>query len=315
MAANVDTEEVEALLADDNADARASREVEARDFGQPRRLSAAVVAELRRVVESCLSTAEIELSKLLHGRLRLELGMAHEVNAQTVLDGLQEPMALVRFTAGGHPAWAQWEIESATMAVEQLLGAPEPRPESRELSSLERTILRTLIEGACRAVGGGLGLQLDDFHAVAQRKQAGHWREAEQADPHRLGIELHLETPAGNSSLRIYLPIFEAQLAALPRRAAAAARASRLPAHLETVEVEVAAALGTAELPLSELLAIEVGDVLPIDARRGDLVRVVTEERDLGLAELGAHRGVLALRIDHWNPLPGPTEDPNATQA
>ncbi|MEO0652375.1 MAG: hypothetical protein AAFZ65_17005 [Planctomycetota bacterium] len=175
MATNVEPEEVAALL-EDSEPARTRPEVETRDFREPRRLSTDVVAELRRVVESSLPAAELELNRLLHGRLRLELGAAHEVNAQSLLDGLQEPMALVRFRAGGHPAWARWEIESATLAVEQLLGAAEPKSALRELSSLERTILRTLIEGACRAVGDALGLELSEFESVAQRKQAGHWR-------------------------------------------------------------------------------------------------------------------------------------------
>ena len=299
MAANVEPEEVEALLEDSGEPITATCPVETRDFGEPRRLSTAVVDELRRVVEASLPTAEMELSRLLHGRLRLELGAAHEVNAQSILNAIQEPMALVRFNAGGHPAWAQWEIESATMAVEQLLGAPEPVPASRELSSLERTILRTLIEGACRAIGTGLGLELTEFQAVAQRKQAGHWREVDNADPHRLGIELHLETPAGQSSLRIYLPIFEAQLASLPREGERSVPGA-LPRHLCPVELDVSAALGQAHLPLSELLAIEVGDVLKLDARRGQPARVIAAGHEIGDAELGSRRGVLALKVERW---------------
>jgi flagellar motor switch protein FliM len=298
VAANVQPEEVEALLSN-GADAgvsRAGRDVETRDFRRPRRLSPSVVAELRRAVEASLPSAERELAKLLHGRLRLELGAAHEVDAQTLLGSLQEPMALVRFDAGGHPAWARWEIESATLAVEQLLGASEPRAAVRELSSLERTVLRTLIEGACRAVGSGLGLQLDNFQAVAQRKAAGHWRDAQHADPHRLGLELHLDTPAGQSSLGIYLPIFDAQLSAI-RDGATLALPVDLPGHLERVEVTVAASLGHASLPLSELLSIEVGDVLQLDARRGDPLRVIAEGRDFGQAELGSKRGILSVRL------------------
>ncbi|MEO0650277.1 MAG: FliM/FliN family flagellar motor C-terminal domain-containing protein, partial [Planctomycetota bacterium] len=121
--------------------------------------------------------------------------------------------------------------------------------------------------------------------------------------------ELHLETPAGQSSLRIYLPIFDAQLAALPR-ARTAALPSHLPNHLRKVDVLLSAQLGLAELPLNDLLNLEVGDVLSLDARYGDPLRIVAEERELGLAELGSHRGLLALRVAQWNqdPLLTPSE-------
>jgi flagellar motor switch protein FliM len=291
VSSNVESHEVEALLEGlDRPTGRRAPEVEARDFHQPRRMSGVAVAELRRVVEASLPKAEQELSRLLHGTLRLELGSAYEVNADRLFD------ALVRFDAGGHPAWAQWEIESAVCAVEQLLGAAEPQTVARELSALERTVLRTLIEGACRAVGSGLGLPFENFRAVAQRKAAGHWREAKNSDPHRLGLELHLQTPAGQSSLRIYVPIFDAQLRFAAQESAAAVP-QQLPRHLGGVELAIGARLGRTELPLDQLLALQPGDVLTLDLRRGDPLVIEADGRELGRAKLGNHRGRLALRL------------------
>ena len=214
MSSNVEPEEAAALMdAFDPEVAGGDREVSQRDFRVPLRLRASSISELRRVIETTLPQAEIELAKLLRGRMRLDVVSASEVNSESLLEGLSEPLALVRFTAGGHPAWVQWEIESAVEAVEQILGASEPTAATRELSPMERTVLRTLIEGVCTPLFTRMGLDCSGFEAIGQLKEAGDWREAELwADPHRLGLELRLTTPAGASNLRLYLPIFDAQL-------------------------------------------------------------------------------------------------------
>lgn len=316
MSSNVEPEEAAALM--DAFEPRlrgADRSVEQRDFRIPRRLRASSIAELRRLIETTLPEAEIELAKLLRGRMRLEVVSASEVNADTLLDGLSEPLAVVRFVAGGHPAWVQWEIESAVGAVEQILGASEPTPAARELSPMERTVLRTIIEGVCTPLFKRMGLSVSGFQAIGQLKAAGDWREAEQwADPHRLGLELRVTTPAGASNLRLFLPIFDAQLT-FAARIAAKGGDTALPHHLSGVELMLSARLGSVELPLSELLALEVGDVLPVDARRGEPIAIHADDRVLGHALLGNRRGRLALRLTEFTHGDPATESPTPETA
>ncbi|QDU70036.1 flagellar motor switch protein FliM [Engelhardtia mirabilis] len=314
MSTNVDPEEAAALMdAFDTSRGQTVREVEQRDFRVPLRLRGSSIAELQRVIETTLPQSEIELSKLLRGRLRLDLVSAGEFNAEQLQDGLDEPLALVRFSAGGHPAWAQWEIESAVEAVEQILGASEPTPATRDLSPLERTVMRTIIEGVCTPLCRRMGLPVEGFKAIGQLKEAGDWREADHfADPHRLGLELRLTTPGGASNLRLYLPIFDAQLT-FAARIAGQKLPPKLPPHLSAVELPVCAQLGTIELPLSELLALEVGDVLPLDAHRGERIKVHADGRDFGRAILGSRRGRLALQLTSLTSEPTEPEPPAAT--
>ena len=71
----------------------------------------------------------------------------------------------------------------------------------------------------------------------------------------------------------------------------------KLPEHLDLVPVAISARLGAADLPLAELLALEVGDVIPLGVDAGAPLEVWAEDRPWAQAMLGASAGRLALRL------------------
>ena len=77
-----------------------------------------------------------------------------------------------------------------------------------------------------------------------------------------------------------------------------------LPEHLGPVDVTISAQLAGCEVSLDQLLALEAGDVIPIDARVGDLAVVKVEGCAFARARLGQHRGQLAIRIEQLEAKP-----------
>jgi flagellar motor switch protein FliM len=116
----------------------------------------------------------------------------------------------------------------------------------------------------------------------------------ERFDPRRLLILLELEIPTGTSSLRLYLPPPACDENASVRPDA---KKQELPRHLCDVPLSISARLGAADLPLADLLALEVGDVIPLGVHTSSPLEVWAEDLPWANAMLGASSGHLALRL------------------
>jgi flagellar motor switch protein FliM len=71
-----------------------------------------------------------------------------------------------------------------------------------------------------------------------------------------------------------------------------------MPAHLGAIPVEIGVQLGSTDLPLSELLGLEVGDVILLGVEVGSTLDVYVEGEACASARWGQHQGQLAIKID-----------------
>ena len=199
------------------------------------------------------------------------------------------------------PAWCFWEPAAAAGTVEAILGAKSAVGVARKLSPTETRIAAQLLTEIVRAVAGGLALAVSDFAFVQVKTELGSWREAGgEADSYRFEVPLEVRLGEQASTLRIYLPGIASEEAE-----AGALAPETLPAHLELVEVELSACLQGCEISLDQLLALEAGDVIPLEARLGDPTTLSIEGLTLAQARLGRHRGRLAVRIERLDVQPG----------
>jgi len=79
---------------------------------------------------------------------------------------------------------------------------------------------------------------------------------------------------------------------------AAAAGPDSLPEPLREVSVEVAVQLGGATIALRDLIALEPGDVIPLDATPASAVSVDVEGRPVGVGRLGILDRKLAVSLE-----------------
>ncbi len=319
MADNVNPDEAAALSEAAGGDPSAGRVavVTARDFTVPRTLSADRIGRIRKTLSARLQTIANALAGPLRGHPTMTLGEVAEMNAHGLFDGFVRPFLVHGFTCNGQQAWLIWDAAAARAASDTILSGPESEAEDEAqapkepgdpmLTRTERRVVASLLDSMVVTVADEFGLAIE----------AGEiWQEPEEmttledlgpdADSRRmlihLGIEIENEEP---SDLRIYLPgIVDPDEDLLDHDS------DNAPSHLALVDLELSVHLGGTDVPLSELLAIEIGDVIPLDSRVGDLVDIEIEENICARARFGAQEGRLAVIVEEVG-LALPPAEPN----
>lgn len=300
MTAPIEAREAQAIL----AAVRATQQdvpaaVEPRDFGRPLRLSARALQEVRRRVQVALGECELKLARALRSPIELELAELGEVSVEQSFAELAEPFALVRFDVGGQPAWLRWECAGAVAAVESMLGLPSATAAERTLSSVERHFFLELAESIAGPIAQALDLAAREPRVVAAADDAGSWTDGgEGADSARLRLHIVCNRLGSTSAIDVWLP----GVTAGERQNEAPPQA--FPKHLDDVAVWLSARLGARDVPLSELLAIEAGDVIPLETATDGWLDVLAENVPCARARLGCSAGRLALQIEEVGPPP-----------
>jgi len=282
--------------------AKPARDVAARDFARPKRFGRERTGVIQLALKKLLPALEKRLDEVAGLRVAFELGELGEVDAETIFASPNEPPCVLRFRCQKAPAWLVWDPAAAVGVVETIFGAKSASGAVRKLSPTEVRVATQFLSELVRAVAGALALTTSDFAFVQVPAELGTWREGgPEASAHRLEVQLAMKRGGEASLLRLYLPGVEpgaeAALEALP---------AALPEHLERVEVELSARLEGCEITLDQLMALEEGDVIPLDARLGDPTRLCVEGLILAQARLGSHRGRLAVRVERLSVNPEP---------
>lgn len=301
MKNDLSPEERQAVLDEQRGDAKPGGAVSPRDFRKPWRLSREGLDGVRRSLERRLPGLESLLGTWYRQDVPVRLEDVGEIASAGLFDGLEEPFVLLCFRVAGAQGWAIWENKSARNAAAIALGGAveEGKSEPRRLSTLEQGVVRDLCGGVATYCAQHLGLTVEspelvqDARAFLLAVDAGL-----DADPARLYLHLALEAPDGESIVRLYLPGVTGP-AAKPSKPPAG---TALPEHLDDVPLEFSARLGSVELALSELLGLEVGDVIPLETDSRSPLNLYIDDRPAGHAHWGSHQGQLAIRILEFDP-------------
>lgn len=306
MSSNLSAEEAAALAAalpGANAAAK-SASVAPRQFDQPLRLSASDLEGLRERLRKALKEVERDLSGPLRSAVKLELVDASEVSAEGLASAQQLPFAALRFEVAKQPGWLTWSGKAPIDALEVALGASAPgENQPRRLSPVEQSTLLRLLGGATKKLAASVALDATSFSVAQDVEGFGSWRQGgERAEAQRVRVVVGVQALGSESQWQIYLP----GITSTARTPAKLAPQAPLPQHLSAIPVELRVVLGSAQVPLAQLLALEPGDVIPLDCELGDSLTVSVEQRACMRAQLGQSRGNLAVRIESiQRPLPG----------
>lgn len=327
MSDNLEHEEVQAILdaVDTGEGALPPAEVQPRNFRQPRRLSRQRLQYLAQLVNASLQGVCREVASPLRQHHKISLASISEVNVLGLFEGYEPPFIASVFECGGHVSWILWDSTAAAAAVETIVSGPssagtvqeqghEPgaraqSPAARHLSQSECRVVESLLQRVLVPVAGAFGLDVSGGRVAQEPEELTTLEDCgPDADARRLMLHFLFEGPGGPSDLRIYLPdvgeedpIGEGQ---------AAPAETPLPDHLEPVGLEVAAYLASTDVALSDLMALEVGDVIPLGVEVGSPVNLYIEDRCCAHATWGRHHGMQAVRVDDLSPHPGTIEEP-----
>jgi flagellar motor switch protein FliM len=294
---NVSAEEVRAIQDLARPDEGVPDEVRVRDFTAPRRHSAAHLAKLARAAQASLEATESHLSIWLHSAHKVEIAAVVEADARSIVGSLVDPFSVLAFDAAGQVGFVVWEMSALIAAIETALGSIEVKDaKPRPLSSVETKVLALILTRVAELVSTSLGVTASKCRIMSDALELARWEEAPGADAQRIGVQLAIDGPAGASTLRVYVPGVKPETATASTPAKPA-KTKALPAHLAALVVEVRAEVGAVDVRLQDLLALEVGDVLRLPTKIGDLLRVRAEGETCAYAELGQHEGRTVLRI------------------
>jgi flagellar motor switch protein FliM len=294
VATNLEPREVQAILdLTRTADGTRPAEVATRDFERPLRLSPDEIEAARIKLRRALPGLEAELARSLRKTHPLELVDLGEVTAEGLFRELEPPLAVLCFEVDGQPGWVVWDPLAALMAVEIVLGGSEPTStEARPLTTVERGVITRILSGVARNLGRALGVEPSQFRAPELKDDLGGWHDGgRNADRRRLHLHFAFQGPGGASEMRVYMPGVD------PAEAASSPPAPALPSHLGRVCVSVVARLGHSDIPLSDLLSLEPGDVIPLRATTDEPLWLDVEDLPSALGVLGSKNGNLAVRV------------------
>jgi flagellar motor switch protein FliM len=271
--------------------------VAARDFAQPLRLDGATLEEIGRRLQRALPTFEAALRPSLGEAWSVTLERVGEANARRFFAETKESRVVAFFRLQGAPSSIAWRTSAAAAAVDAVLGSSSPPASSstgpeRPLSRVEARLAGDLLLALAQAAAKALGLSLSDFELLTEEAAIRmRVEDLRDADPHRLEVDLGLRGPSELAAPRFHIGGLRPEAAPTPPAVTA------VPGHLDAVELEIRARLGDGEIPLSQVLGLEPGDVIPISALPA-LACISVEGRNVARARLGTHQGRLALRIE-----------------
>jgi flagellar motor switch protein FliM len=295
---NVSPEEIDALVGDETTTPQ--EVVKLRDFRQPRRLSAAQQQSLRLAISQALPAMEGDLSIWLRGECTLSLTDLGEATAVGLFDDFADPLSILTFEVDGAQGWVVWDTDAALRASIIALGTEIPEDFGvRPLSPMEQGLVTDMLGVFTSHIGRLLGLELATTSYSQDVRDFLTQHEADEGqDLQRLYVHLNLESGAGSTVLRFYLP------GILPDVIVAKDPLAQLPTHLGAVSVEVCAEFGCVDVALPDLMQIEVGDVIPLNIKVGDSVNVRVEGNLSGQARWGQHNGMTSIIIERLSTLP-----------
>jgi flagellar motor switch protein FliM len=302
VSTNVEPEEAEAInaIVQEGSSEETPAAVVQRNFNQPRRFSGESLVGFQRSLTLGLPQLDKRLRELFKCPLRTEALEVSEVSAEGIFDQLEAPFALAGFTIAGQPAWIQWDIRAAVQAIELQLGSAGT-PEPRELSHIEGFMLDDILSSVVDVVTRTLNLEASEHGVISIVEDITPWQDpGPEAEAHRLMVAIRIEGVGEGSTFHLYLPGMKSDDSDHPEYEAAAA----LPEHLNPVNIELGAYLGSSEIPLNDLLAIEIGDVIPLGTALSDPLQLRVEGYEFGTAEMGTHNGNRAVRIIEVSPRP-----------
>jgi len=303
LARNVTEPEIDALLA---SPAEPRPAVVSRDFREPRRYSASDLETLRRqgeiaaaaVLESLRAVVPIEIVPEA-----IEVAEA-SLDVATRGDGTEIVGALCDGATG--PSVALLEALSAVAIAELALGADENEStESRPLTPLESKLVERLLVRVLERAAQSLQIPGKDPRFFASRTALS--REL-GTDGDRRRIAIRIPFSIGPARAVIHLLMAGVKLPPPAKSAAPAkdARKTSLPAEIAPTNVEISAVLARTDILLTELLALEPGDVIPLDIGPGQPIALEIEGEPRARAKFGARDGRLAVRIQEILRTPAP---------
>jgi flagellar motor switch protein FliM len=309
MARNVTEQELDALLARPagnqpgvdaaQPDVDAARPaVETRDFHEPRWLAPEDLEAFQRPARGAGASVVEGLRAALPREVEFDgVEVAEDSLDSGLRDPLPESVAIVSDGPVG-PSLAILEVRGALSLAELALGAGDASAiTAHALSPLESEIVERLLAQAFACVAQAFNVPAKDPRFVSDPAELARVLGSE-GDKRRVAVRVAIALGENKFVLHFLL----AGVPPPPRKSSANARDKQagkgaLPAEIGSTRVEVSAILAELEIMLTDLLALEAGDMIPLTVAPGEPILLRIEGEPCGRARFGERDGRMAIRL------------------
>ncbi len=264
------------------------RAVKTYDFRRPDKFSKDQLRTLQAIHENVARIAGARLGASLRSPVPIQLATCEQMVFDEYLNGLDLPAQLVVLRAGplAGPMLLELDLGFALAGVERMLGGHGVlSPDRRDPTMIEAALIRRLVDEIVPAIGEAwTHLATFPVDVVETALSPALLR---VAAPSEVAAVLTFEIRFGGRAATFAVVYPHAALEPLLSRLSATAwyaqadrdrdtKASRplLEAALDRVEVPLTAILGAVELPVDTLADLKPGDVIRLDERVADPIRI-----------------------------------------
>ena len=295
MARNVTEQELDALLARTSGPRPA---VETRDFQEPRWLSPEDLEALHWPARTAGSAIAESIRSAVPLEVELETVEVSEGSLDSATRNPRPASVVLVLDGPAGPSLATIDLANGLWLAELTLGATDAGPGAgRELSPLEAQIVERLLARAFACVAKAFGMPAKEPRLVTHDAELLRALGTE-SERRRVAVCFAIRLGANKFVLHTHLagvtpPPRKSSTNAPPKQMIKAA----LPTEIASTSVELTAILEETEIMLTDLLALEAGDLISLNLAPGEPIVLRIEGEPCGRARFGERDGRMAVRV------------------
>ncbi len=246
------------------------------DFSVPDKFSKDALRALQHLHDGLARSLTTSLSAHVRGMMQVDSPVVTQQTYQQFIAEVAEPSVLAAFSAEPLPGTGVWEIEAriAFPIIDRLLGGPGHGIEVlRSLTEIEMTVIQRVVNVILDQWREGWGHTAELHPKLLSLETNPLFLQI--AGPNEIvlavAFAVHLGPDEGQMRLCLPFPCLEPILSRLAMRAWSQGPAAPRPGQeaevaraLQGARVPVHVELGRARLPLSTVVALQAGDLVPL---------------------------------------------------
>ncbi len=285
------------------------RQVTLYDFKRPNRVSKEQLRAFRGVHDKMARSLASQISAIMRSIVEIQLHSVDQMTYGEFLMSLPNPTSFNVFSVKPLEGSGVIEINPsiAFPMLDRLLGGKgEPFDASREFSDIELSLFETILRVMMSTLKEAWGPVMEVYPIVESKESSPNV--VQIVAQNEIVVMVVMEIIIGHSSgmmnicypviaLEPILPKLASRDLMLNETSSKKSRNTELQVLLGGAQVSVEASLGKTDLRMSEILSLQVGDVLRLPSAANDIVTVSVDSKERFRGEIGLRRFRKSIQI------------------
>ncbi|MFK5938731.1 MAG: flagellar motor switch protein FliM [Sulfurimonas sp.] len=285
------------------------RQVTLYDFKRPNRVSKEQLRAFRGVHDKMARSLASQISSIMRSIVEIQLHSVDQMTYGEFLMSLPNPTSFNVFSVKPLEGSGIIEINPsiAFPMLDRLLGGKgEPFDASREFSDIELSLFETILRVMMSTLKEAWGPVMDIYPTVESKESSPNV--VQIVAQNEIVVMVVMEIIIGHSSgmmnicypvisLEPILPKLASRDLMLNETSSKKSRNTELQVLLGGAKVDIEANLGNTDLNMSDILGLQIGDVLRLSSAADDIVTVSVDSKERFKGQIGLRRFRKSIQI------------------